>query len=1021
MYLLVFIAGAWGTTNGGINSLNYDLARACADYVHDKENIKICCVIPGLNESDLDEIEDAGIIPITMSHNVFKASEKEIVKFIHQEIAEKPKLRHYYPQHCNVICVGHDIYSGKISFALAKKSSGKNIVFHHMDYESYYLFKNKDSIMYKQKIIQQKNVLKKADLVFAVGPKLYASAADKVTRKKVEIFYPGLSDFKPVKELKIRFRPLVFGRVEKSNVRVKQTELAISAFAKAISMDSEIAIIGNDPMLTVVGYDISDPHSLEDEVNRLQIISSDLAGRLCNVVPMPFVSNRKDLEELITNASVVMMLSFHEGFGLVGLEAIAAGVPLIISENTGLYQFLVEQKLNDFVYHLEIKGSTNEEGYCQEDLEGVSQALRTIRNKESYYKERALYLRNALSNHTWIDAAKGFIDVIRNQYSDEDDNHEIFFRPEQLTRLQSAIANRSYSSITHEVIKNNKKIYYVTGKCALASIYMMLLKNFTDYAIRIYDINSETNNDKVCSEFLNDCYSFFSMPKDNNGPGFKYLLCERLDKTIIILNNFEPEMAEKFFEIFSILSNSEHDFFVYLVMEKDALLSVDVYNYENCSNMASYEQQNYKYSSIPEEISEETKVLYKALCFRKKKEYSKKLINFICKETNKYYIDEKNSSYFFDNLNYEEKLIQFGLIEEYSISYYQNNSKYIKAFEKWETNDIAYLFVIYSMGKYYARNYSISKNRSPQIENAYFSCKCFEYCLGLNSSIQDSIKQDYERIIFEMRKNAMDYSDYGRYISVIQNYLDKNVTPKDPWIWYIFYHCKSIYEPSLNSLNDLKAILNTKIPKYIESLITKEELIMQLKRICVELESELEIDDSFDSFIELVKNTSKEVKKTTTWSQCLSTIITISISQKKYDVAEFFLKKYKERISIYNLYPSVISTALEAELILSKNNITDKKEQIIRIIPQIKKAYNISKNKLRDYRAQGWTLGLMGECQLKVGDNSGERKIVNAIKTKKNTGEKTKTYRNWLKRISVYHLQNNTKTLVGEELERITL
>ena len=234
--------------------------------------------------------------------------------------------------------------------------------------------------------------------------------------------------------------------------------------------------------------------------------------------------------------------------------------------------------------------------------------------------------------------------------------------------------------------------------------------------------------------------------------------------------------------------------------------------------MASYEQQNYKYSSIPEEISEETKVLYKALCFRKKKEYSKKLINFICKETNKYYIDEKNSSYFFDNLNYEEKLIQFGLIEEYSISYYQNNSKYIKAFEKWETNDIAYLFVIYSMGKYYARNYSISKNRSPQIENAYFSCKCFEYCLGLNSSIQDSIKQDYERIIFEMRKNAMDYSDYGRYISVIQNYLDKNVTPKDPWIWYIFYHCKSIYEPSLNSLNDLKAILNTKIPKYIESL-----------------------------------------------------------------------------------------------------------------------------------------------------------------------------------------------------------
>jgi hypothetical protein len=34
------------------------------------------------------------------------------------------------------------------------------------------------------------------------------------------------------------------------------------------------------------------------------------------------------------------MLSWHEGFGLVGWEAIAAEVPLVVSKRTGLYKLL---------------------------------------------------------------------------------------------------------------------------------------------------------------------------------------------------------------------------------------------------------------------------------------------------------------------------------------------------------------------------------------------------------------------------------------------------------------------------------------------------------------------------------------------------------------------------------------------------------------------------------------------------------------------------------------------------------
>lgn len=53
------------------------------------------------------------------------------------------------------------------------------------------------------------------------------------------------------------------------------------------------------------------------------------------------------------------MLSIHEGFGLAGWEAIAAGIPLVVSKNSGLYEFLDDSFANQaakYVYPIEIKG-----------------------------------------------------------------------------------------------------------------------------------------------------------------------------------------------------------------------------------------------------------------------------------------------------------------------------------------------------------------------------------------------------------------------------------------------------------------------------------------------------------------------------------------------------------------------------------------------------------------------------------------------------------------------------------------
>ncbi len=61
------------------------------------------------------------------------------------------------------------------------------------------------------------------------------------------------------------------------------------------------------------------------------------------VVVRPFTADAKKIEADIASASLLLMPSRTEGFGLVGLEAIAGGTPVIVSRGSGLGQFLFEE------------------------------------------------------------------------------------------------------------------------------------------------------------------------------------------------------------------------------------------------------------------------------------------------------------------------------------------------------------------------------------------------------------------------------------------------------------------------------------------------------------------------------------------------------------------------------------------------------------------------------------------------------------------------------------------------------
>lgn len=98
--------------------------------------------------------------------------------------------------------------------------------------------------------------------------------------------------------------------------------------------------------LAIVGGDVNvDPHEMSTEMKRLQKISDDL----CMGSTIVFLGKRAQdtLPYYYSAAEVLVMPSLYESFGMVALEAMACGTPVIASEVGGL-GYLVENGVTGY-------------------------------------------------------------------------------------------------------------------------------------------------------------------------------------------------------------------------------------------------------------------------------------------------------------------------------------------------------------------------------------------------------------------------------------------------------------------------------------------------------------------------------------------------------------------------------------------------------------------------------------------------------------------------------------------------
>lgn len=401
-YTFVFIIDDWGYSKGGINVFNKLLCEAMSRLAHSK----VVCVVQNVSADKERQTTENGIEILYISKE--NNNEKIIAK----------KIKNITCKDSKIIFVGHDVQTGEMAIKCKKRFlNSKCIIIHHMAYAEYYPILNMDYEVSEAKENLQREVLQQADMVFANGATLEKSAQD-IVGDEVPVFriYPGVSEVKPRKNINNTFKVVTFGRIEqgkglkKNNTIIKETYLALAAwadFTKKYCREEET-------IMKIYGKN-GDDNSVDKEMEELLKQYSD---KVYAVSIVPYMENRKQLLTKLSEFSLCLVLSLREGFGLTALEAVSAGVPLIVSKRSGFYKSLEELRLDNYVYGVDIQGKRDYPYYSDTDLENTSNAIYSVFRYQQDAKNKTIELRERLKNcgFTWKQCAKTIIEKVTENW-----------------------------------------------------------------------------------------------------------------------------------------------------------------------------------------------------------------------------------------------------------------------------------------------------------------------------------------------------------------------------------------------------------------------------------------------------------------------------------------------------------------------------------------------------------------------------------------------------------------------------
>ena len=304
---VLFLASEWGSSKGGLSTINRELAVNVAKYcVAD-----VSYFVPRCNDDDKKAAHCLGI-------NLLEAKEVPGVDELQWLCS--------FPLDLPVdVVVGHGVKLGPQAEFIRRSHKCKWFQVVHTAPEQLGMYKKySDPILIGEKKHETAvKLCEMADCVVSIGPKLLEAFQAYLCscNKDFFNFTPGIfrefSEVKQVADRTGKFRVLLFGRGDAEDFELKGCDIA----AKAVNaLDNTHLIFVGAP-----------ENMLEEVKNRFLkcgIHANDLTVR-------SFQLCRESLKSSLCEADVAIMPSRTEGFGLTGLEALSAGLPVLVSSNSG--------------------------------------------------------------------------------------------------------------------------------------------------------------------------------------------------------------------------------------------------------------------------------------------------------------------------------------------------------------------------------------------------------------------------------------------------------------------------------------------------------------------------------------------------------------------------------------------------------------------------------------------------------------------------------------------------------------
>ena len=386
---ILSVATEWSSGRGGLSTFNRQLCIALA-----RVGADVVCVVL---EAAVEEIAAAARHGVRLVVAVRGPGLTE-----EQRIVGKPAaLEGFEPD----ILIGHGRITGPAAGALqaAHFKTTRRVHFVHMapdEIEPYKLNRTDQASMRAQDRTEiEVDLARTAARVVAVGPRLHGRL---LTYFSGYIGTPRPLQFDPGFDLvdgTMRTPPegdpwhiLLLGRAE--DVHLKGLDTAAAAVAKA----ARGRAVGLPRLeLVVRGAQLHEMDNLRTDLVRK--FGTDRVG----IVIRAFTVDDQKLQADMRSASLVLMPSRAEGFGLVGVEAIVAGTPVLVSAESGLGEFLrkhlsVEQASRVVV---EMSGDDRE---LRDRWAGAIE--RMLADREASFR-RAEEIRKTLAEKkTWRDAAE---------------------------------------------------------------------------------------------------------------------------------------------------------------------------------------------------------------------------------------------------------------------------------------------------------------------------------------------------------------------------------------------------------------------------------------------------------------------------------------------------------------------------------------------------------------------------------------------------------------------------------------